>query len=284
MFSTGLRGAMRLCGDFDVKFTFDHPIWPKNNGVRTGMTLGNKHGAYTLERTNLGLGMGDHVLSDIGGSLTMLPYGGTQGNLRIRRVGMEMTGYVWNGEWQPLGTWFGAIGPMDVDLWVWSHDAYFGRQDVLATFDDFMAADSASIVNGAVNLGDYIGPLLGQRIEILLVQDGAVIDSQIVTLDEWGQFQFATEVAGEVRVMAKGTHWLRRSSPPIQLAPNGLQVVDFALTNGDVDSNNVIDSDDFDLLVINFGEQNFIGDLDGNTMVDSDDFDILVAHFGEQGD
>lgn len=283
-FRAAVHSNFRLCGDFDVKVDFEHPLWPWNNGVRTAITVGNKRGGYALERTSMGHGVGEYVLSDTGGYLETIPYSMTQGTLRIRRVGMEVTGYVWTGNWQPLATWYGAIGPMDVELAAWSHDGYFGGMDVQATFDNFAAVDSASILNGSISLGDYVGNLAGQPLEVLLVQNGTIVDSQVVVLDDMGRFQLMTEAAGEVVVMAKGSHWLRRASPPINLAPNGLQLVDLALTNGDVDGNNMIDSDDFDLFVVNFGGQNVVGDLDGNTMVDSDDFDILVAHFGEQGD
>lgn len=56
------------------------------------------------------------------------------------------------------------------------------------------------------------------------------------------------------------------------------------LINGDVDGNNGVDSDDFDLLVSGFGGEGPVGDLDGVNGVDSDDFDILVARFGLFGD
>lgn len=66
--------------------------------------------------------------------------------------------------------------------------------------------------------------------------------------------------------------------------------VTLMLIGGDVDGSNMVDSDDFDILVGAFGTSNgqsgyvATADLDCNDIIDSDDFDILVASFGITGD
>jgi len=90
---------------------------------------------------------------------------------------------------------------------------------------------------------------------------------------------FDTEQNGAVDISVKGSHWLRRTHQ-VDLTGSGFA---FNLINGDLDQNNVIDSDDFDIVVANFGGGP-TGDLDGNNLVDSDDFDIIVKNFGEVGD
>jgi len=90
---------------------------------------------------------------------------------------------------------------------------------------------------------------------------------------------FNTEQNGQVTISAKGGHWLRKTRNfDITAGPISMNLI-----NGDLDQNNVIDSDDFDIVVANFGGGP-TGDLDGNAIVDSDDFDIIVKNFGEVGD
>jgi len=89
--------------------------------------------------------------------------------------------------------------------------------------------------------------------------------------------------AGTYDLYAKGSHWLRRRVGSVVITGSGAVGVNFSLVNGDIDGNNLIDSDDFDILVANFGGTGQ-GDLDENGTVDSDDFDILVAAFGQFGD
>jgi len=57
----------------------------------------------------------------------------------------------------------------------------------------------------------------------------------------------------------------------------------FSLRNGDLNNDNMVDSDDFDLLIAAFGISAG-GDLNGDGVTDSDDFDILIANFGLSGD
>lgn len=112
-----------------------------------------------------------------------------------------------------------------------------------------------------------------------------VVHSAKVQVDGDGNFitQNLPPVAGPYRLMIKPKPWLRKSVGIIDTvaSASGLQ---FSLVNGDINDDNTINSDDFDLLVANFGTSGPDGDLDGSGSVDSDDFDILVKNFGTDGD
>ncbi|HRF59815.1 MAG TPA: PQQ-dependent sugar dehydrogenase [Fimbriimonadaceae bacterium] len=106
--------------------------------------------------------------------------------------------------------------------------------------------------------------------------------SLTVGLDATGQFRLPAPT-GAFDIAVKRTHWLRRKVTS-STGPNDATGVILTLVNGDVNGDNVVDSDDFDDLVANFGGSGPTADLDENGSVDSDDFDILVGAFGQSGD
>ncbi|HRF58552.1 MAG TPA: DUF1565 domain-containing protein [Fimbriimonadaceae bacterium] len=139
-------------------------------------------------------------------------------------------------------------------------------------------------VTGQVTLQSFLGDVTNEPVTIEFRVAGVVHDAAVVTLDANGQFSTTTNVRGLYTVTAKGTHWLRQKIDGLNVGNSGVSGLSYSLTNGDIDGNNTVDSDDFDLLVANFGGSGPVGDLDGNGTVDSDDFDILVAAFGMTGD
>lgn len=90
-------------------------------------------------------------------------------------------------------------------------------------------------------------------------------------------------------VSIKGSHWLRRNSPVVDLSTASVRV-DLSMKNGDVSGNNEIGPEDFSALSLAFGS--FIGDpnysqaadLNGDGEVGPADFAILAGNFGEFGD
>lgn len=141
-------------------------------------------------------------------------------------------------------------------------------------------------ISGTVVLQNLLPSPNGQQvaIEVRNVGSGTALDTQNATLDGSGAYSVNLAVAaGTYDLYAKGSHWLRKKIGSVSVSGSGASNVNFTLVNGDIDGNNMIDSDDFDLLVANFGGSGQ-GDLDENGSVDSDDFDILVAAFGQFGD
>ncbi|HRF58457.1 MAG TPA: CHRD domain-containing protein [Fimbriimonadaceae bacterium] len=138
------------------------------------------------------------------------------------------------------------------------------------------------IISGTVDLQDWLPGPAGVPVQVAFVQAGSVVDTVPTTLLAGGDFRVTTSATGVCDVYVKGSHWLRRVSGPVNVSVpvSGLA---YSLENGDITNDNNIDSDDFDLLVANFGGGGPIGDLDGSGGVDSDDFDILIKNFGLSG-
>ncbi|HRF58853.1 MAG TPA: hypothetical protein PLH94_02935 [Fimbriimonadaceae bacterium] len=139
--------------------------------------------------------------------------------------------------------------------------------------------------SGTINLASYVGNPSARAITFEVV-DGTntTVQTQTLNLDGSNGYSFSTSVAdGSYDVFVKGTTWLRKKVASVNVTSTGATVSTTLDYNGDLDNNNVIDSDDFDILVADFGG-NGPGDVDGSGTTDSDDFDILVANFGLGGD
>lgn len=111
---------------------------------------------------------------------------------------------------------------------------------------------------------------------------GNPISTQTVERGTGGEYRVFVPGAGTYQLSTKVTHWLRRTITVTTGA--GGATANISLINGDLDQNNFIDSDDFDILVGAFGNPGPIGDIDESGTVDSDDFDVLVQNFGTNGD
>lgn len=141
-------------------------------------------------------------------------------------------------------------------------------------------------VNCSVVLSDYVGDdtQVGVTFELIREQTGTVEGIFTLTRDpDSGLYHLPVNTRGLFRIRAKGPHWLARRIDDVALLDQGTVGANFTLINGDLDDSNMIDSDDFDMLVASFGIAS-AGDLNGDDATDSDDFDILVAHFGFSGD
>ncbi|HRF58965.1 MAG TPA: S8 family serine peptidase [Fimbriimonadaceae bacterium] len=141
-------------------------------------------------------------------------------------------------------------------------------------------------VSGTVTLQNLLPSPNGQAVvfELRNVGSGTALETINGSLNGSGGYTInIASGAGTYDLYAKGSHWLRRRVGSVVITGSGAVGVNFSLVNGDIDGNNLIDSDDFDILVANFGGTGQ-GDLDENGTVDSDDFDILVAAFGQFGD
>ncbi len=146
-------------------------------------------------------------------------------------------------------------------------------------------------VSGHVDLEGWLPSPNGVEVEVLFWQGADTVhEAPFVSLDGNGNFAIPVPLSGTYEVTVKASHWLRKRNATVAIGPGGVSGLGFSLINGDVDGNNLVDSDDFDRLVAGFGYM--VGDppfdvetdLNGTDNTDSDDFDILVANFGQQGD
>gem|GEM_PF-6222964 len=147
-------------------------------------------------------------------------------------------------------------------------------------------------LSGNVTLENWLGPVAGENV-VVEITDGVNTQTASVPLDSSGNYQLNLApqiVPGTYDVYIKARHWLRRKVAGVTVTGSGASGVNVSLINGDVDDNNVNDSDDFDRVVAGFGlipgdpGYDDATNLDGAGGTDSDDFDILVANFGLGGD
>jgi hypothetical protein len=141
-FYAGAFGVPNLVGDFDAQVEYALDEWPADNGIRVGLSVGGN----SVERLNFDWQHPEWYLFEynVNQWFTMVtadPFGA----LRMTRTGSTFTGWVFvNNGWQPLGSWTqGPTSDVPFQIWVWSHDEYFGHNAASVRFDNFYAADSA---------------------------------------------------------------------------------------------------------------------------------------------
>ncbi|HRF58799.1 MAG TPA: hypothetical protein PLH94_02660 [Fimbriimonadaceae bacterium] len=140
------------------------------------------------------------------------------------------------------------------------------------------------LIRGTITLSSYVGDPVARPVTFEISDGTNVLDAATVNLDGAGNYFFNSTVSpGAYDVFVKGSSWLRKRIGSVVVTLTGATVSTNLDYNGDLDNNNVIDSDDFDLLVGDFGGSG-AGDVDGSGSTDSDDFDILIANFGLGGD
>jgi len=78
------------------------------------------------------------------------------------------------------------------------------------------------------------------------------------------------------------SQWDRFSQPqPYTLTITGPALItDLVDCPGDADGNNVVDLNDLNIVLVNFGSVTSEGDLDGNGIVDLDDLNLVLTNFG----
>jgi len=136
---------------------------------------------------------------------------------------------------------------------------------------------------GTVNLADFLGTYTTQNVVVELRQGPYLIESRTVALNASRAFSFTVERRGSFDIFVKSSTFLRKKLAGVTIGDTGASGLVWTLANGDVDGNNEVNSDDFDLLVANFGGAG-TGDVNRDGVVNSDDFDILVRNFGLLGD
>jgi len=148
-------------------------------------------------------------------------------------------------------------------------------------------------INGTVVLGDFLGNVDAEDVEVRVFRPGSTTASATTTLNlnSAGRFTWNPElVDGTYDIAVTGGHWLRRRINGVNLTASLTTSRTFTLRNGDVDSDNEVTIFDYILLSQNFGL--LVGssatdpnaDLDGDGEVTIFDYIILSQNFGLQGD
>jgi len=124
----------------------------------------------------------------------------------------------------------------------------------------------------------------------MLNSSSVVVESGTTTLGVAGAYTVAAcSPNGTYTLVMKGTHWLAQADSTLVLMGAG-DTSNFSLINGDVNNDNFVGFDDFDILSASFNLSSTdtgyeVGaDLNGDDFVGFDDFDILSANFNTSGD
>jgi len=151
---------------------------------------------------------------------------------------------------------------------------------------------AGSIVTGTANLGTLAAEATFPKLMTVVLRPvggGAPVLSKPVWVNSNGSFQFFTTKVGEFELLIGGKHWLKKmaTSSVTIAAESTVTGVSVAPTNGDVDGNGVINTDDYLILSENFDTtvpEGTLGDLDDNTLINTDDYLILSDNFDNSDD
>lgn len=146
-------------------------------------------------------------------------------------------------------------------------------------------------LTGTVTLEDFEPDEAGQPVFMEFRYPGTeeILDTEWVTLGAGGSFSTVVGLYGQVDVLVKGSHWLRKRAT-VQVGDSGASGMTVSLTNGDSDGDNEVAIGDFAMISSSFGKCegepgfNPDADLNGDGCVDIGDFAIMSANFGDVGD
>jgi hypothetical protein len=280
-------GVPLLVGDFDVRVDYRLETWPTWSGVRVGLSVGTPNGGATVERLNFAYGHPEQYLVDFGSWWNGFNTNDRAGKLRMTRQGSLLTAWAWTqGAWVNVGFW-GSASTQDATfaIWTWSHDSFFGDQETVISFDNFVAIDATSqALTGTLTLQDTVTPLAVPRfMEGTILQGSTILGKIYVEADgsnTWWCTTLPPTVSGPAIIQWEGSTFLTRRQP-VNLT--GVSQ-DFGVTfmvNGDVDNSGEVDAADIDLVIADFGDVS-VGnsDVDVSGEVDAADIDIVIANFG----
>ena len=143
-------------------------------------------------------------------------------------------------------------------------------------------------ISGTVNLGDFVGSVAGEVVQIeLRAFNGSILDSiPNVTLTNAGAFSVSTAIEGNAYVRVRGRTWCAQTNGYFNLVAGNNSAGVFNLDNGDADHSGEVDAADIDQVIAGFGGlvsqpgYDIDADLDGSGEVDAADIDITIANFG----
>ncbi len=135
-------------------------------------------------------------------------------------------------------------------------------------------------LNGRIILQDFVGNPATRSAQFTLTQ-GSLTDSASVNLDGNGNYSVTTALTGSVNVRVVVPGWLSRRQT---LNLGGTLTVDWTLTNGDANRDNVVDDADLLQVLFAFGSDDPEADLNGDGVVDDADLLIVLFNFGATGE
>lgn len=155
-----------------------------------------------------------------------------------------------------------------------------------------LATETPARVTGNLVFGNYIGTGVSRPVTFTVWSGSTLLDTQTinVTPNETNPtpYVFTTYARGNnLRVMARGTRWLRRASGAVNIAVGGVSGVNLSMINGDVDGSGEIDLTDIDQVISQYLQSPATpedGDVDGSTEVDLTDIDIVIANYLQSDD
>ncbi|MFN4033496.1 MAG: hypothetical protein ACK4ME_07730 [Fimbriimonadales bacterium] len=190
---------------------------------------------------------------------------------------------------EPPGAWVcGALPGTDLDLDYFleytnsgEYEAYQLQNNIPATFALRLAGDAAgTLLQGTLTINGYTGSYEGKQATIK-VKQGTTINTYTTTLDANGSYALRVNETGSAEVLAQLTPGLAKK---VSLNLTGTVNQNFALTNGDVNGDNVVDDADLLQVLFNFGGNDAAADVNGDNVVDDADLLIVLFNFGSVGD
>jgi hypothetical protein len=191
---------------------------------------------------------------------------------------------------EPPGAWVcGALPGTDLNMDYFIehngsvYEAYQLQGGVPATFALQLggaAAPQGTQLQGTITINGYTGSYAGKQATIK-VKQGFTINTYTTTLAANGSYSLRVNETGNAEVLAQLTPGLAKK---VSLNLNGTVTQNFALTNGDVNGDNVVDDADLLTVLFNFGGNNAASDVNGDNVVDDADLLIVLFNFGSTGD
>ena len=138
--------------------------------------------------------------------------------------------------------------------------------------------------DGTILMPHWMGPVEGRVVKVEVIGNNFFQEFKTV-LDSTGRFYLDAGLANgtySVYLTLPG-HLTMRKSLTINNANGALAPA--SLAPGDVNCDNEVDSSDFDMLVVQYGQSGYLeSDMNGDLEVGSADFDLMVSHYGWSGD
>ncbi len=169
---------------------------------------------------------------------------------------------------------------------------FMGNFEGTANVVEVLQVGNNGQISGNIAFSDLSGsaPTVRQATIILKEGAGTVLDTRVVTTDSSGNYSFITTVRGTVNVFVDAKHYLVKASNAGMNSGIANSGVNAVLINGDINDDNFVGFDDFDILSGAFGSSDtdpgYVAgaDLNEDLFCGFDDFDILSANFGTGGD
>lgn len=146
-------------------------------------------------------------------------------------------------------------------------------------------------ISGRITLQNYLPSPAGQVVAFQVKDSGGnVLETHNATLNAQGDYSFTASSQGNLRVTAKASHWLRKSSAILSVGSGGASNVNLSLPNADSLPDNIIDIGDYTILANAFtalpssSNWDARADLNGDEIIDIADYVILSGNFSMVGD